>query len=237
MKHLIITIILLLTYSEAYSEECVFTGTVYPVEKTEVVKEVYGTACRFFTGTFNAKLDLNIRLDSVRYVDSWEDVSIPVENNVYAFFHNGEVASVNDIYININDYGDIFFQSKVLEDSVIFHEMIHFFFKSANLKYLTENEIGRNGAMEEVLSYWCQNQYIKRVTEGKKDIMDYVQGSTQDFNLLDLDSFIGISDILYEMSKAGFIYQSIPFLDEDPQDTYTGIVNNKYQPEGGPLVY
>ena len=238
MKHLILTIILFLTYSKAYSEECVFTGTVYPIEKTEIVRKMYNVACRFFTNTFNAKLDPNMKLDSVRYVNSWEGMDIISDKKVlYAIFHSSEDPLINDIYINPNDYGDVFDknkQDKTLEDSIALHEMIHFFFKSANLKYLTENEIARNGDMEEVLAYWCQNQYIKEVTKDKKSIMSYIRKNGEGFKILDPDHFIEISGLLYYFSTASFMYQSIHFLDGDPREKYVEIVNNKYTFEPGP---
>ena len=232
MKYLIMIIALLLIHSEAYSEKCVFTGTVYPAEKTEDVKRIYGVACRFFTNTFRAELDPNMKLDSVRYVNRWEDVNIVFSDDLYAFFYSGDDSQFNDIYINTRNYKEMFVPDldRIFEDSMVFHEMIHFFFKSDNLQYLTENRIARNWDMEEVLAYWSQNQYIKGVTQGK-NIMDYVWDDDGGFKLIDPQGFVNIAEPLHSISTEAFIYQAIHFLDGDPRGKYVKIVNNKYKPK------
>ncbi len=238
MRHLIMITLLFLAYSKSYSEECVFTGTVDPVGKTETVKEIYNITCRFFTGTFNAKLDPNMKLDSVRYVDSWEGVEIVSDDDNCAVFHNGTDPSVNEIYVNTNGCKDTFPSGdQVFEDSLVSHEMIHFFFKSANLKYLTENGIERNTVMEESLAYWCQNEYIKEVSGGKKGIMDYTQSGGQNFKSLDPDTFIRESQVLFVMSDETFIYHSIDFLNGSTKERYAGIVNNNYASKPDQFLY
>ena len=234
MKHLVIMIFLFLICSGAYSEECVFTGTVEPFEKTETVKELYRKACLFFTNTFDARLNPEIRLSGVRYEEGWSQGTLDIilrkdgHKDVYAFFHDGTNPLVNEIYVNLKGYGRIFSENEVSENSVLFHEMIHFFFKAANLEYLTKNGIERNQLMEEVLSYWCQNQYVKEVTEGKKDLMDYVHGGGEGFGIIDTDAFINLAFTIYSMVQEGFVFQSVRFLDDDPKGKYNRIVNNQY---------
>ncbi len=229
-----ITAIILLLHFKAYSSECVFQGAVHPVEKTEMVKEVYKKACHFFTNTFGTKLSPKIKLNSVRYITDWNlldtDYKGVIDKTLCGFFEKSHRDSpINDVYLNLNCFyheSALFIQSDVVELSFLFHELIHFFIKSASAEYVLENKIKRNGIMEEALCLWSQNKYIEEVTNDD-NIMSFVNGGYQPHPNPE-DNFAFYAPAFFLQAGKKFIYGSIHFFDEDTKGKYNKLINNQY---------
>ena len=230
MKYLIITIVSFTIYSKAYSNECVFQGMVHPAKKTETVKKLYNLACNFYIDVFDATLNQKIKLNNVYYIENWENLDYAPNDNddLHGLFYDREDLLVNDIYINTNSLTSAFTHDEIVEKSIIFHELIHFFIKSANFEYLSENKIDRNGLMEEIISYWAQNKYIETITKGRNNIMDYILDTNKEKNFVLKDNFIYISYLLYIISWKKFVYNAIYFLNNNTKKKYNMMINNKY---------
>ena len=230
MKYIIIIVILLVVHFKAYSSEneCVFQGTVHPVEKTETIKELYNIACRFFINNFDAKLNPEIKLNNVYYIESWKILDfLPDDFEGYGLFYTANELTRNDIYIKTNETG-LFKdkKDKIANQSVVFHELIHFFIKSASFEHFLKNDIVRNGVIEEVLCYWSQNKYVQMVTEGKNNLMDYIIPDNEKFVLSD-DLPTGFY-VRYVFSKKSLIYNSIHFINNDIKEKYNKFINGEY---------
>ncbi len=211
-----------------------------PSEKTDTVKELYSMACRFFIETFGAALNPKIRLNNVRYIDDWSVVSAvsgesEEENErTHGIFVGWGEITTNDIYVNTNNIGKNFIEGEIAENSVLFHELIHFFVKSANFEHFLENEITRDVPMEEALSYWSQNKYVETVTGGL-DLMDYILPEDEDISITEHFPYISF----FMFNSPGwrrFVHNSIHFFNDDPKEEYNravvrglySIVSNSY---------
>ena len=193
-KYTILVIVSFLFHFKAYSNECVFQGVVEPSEKTDTIKELYGIACHFFLETFGAKLNPKIKLNSVRYIDDWSLVSNDDESTTHGMFIGWETPEINDIYINPGIFWKTFIEDEIVEKSVVFHELIHFFIKSATFEYVRANEIIRDGVMEEALCYWSQSRYVEIAT-GDQNLMDYILPSNEDTSIREV---IGLPVITFQ---------------------------------------
>ncbi len=240
MRYLFLITVLVIFHFRAYSNECLFEAKVHPPEKTEATKELYHEACRFFTKTFGVKLNPKIKLNNVHYVEKEEDWKSLVDADIaednalgvfYSPFHDPETKTVNDIYINTRGLFSklspfVKDQNKIMEQSFVLHEFIHFFIKSAKFEYVLENNIERNGIMEEALCHWASNKYIEKATQDRKNITDYMKADTEEFVLS--DDFPSISRIIYRKPLTAFIYNSIHFFDSDTRAKYNKLINNEY---------
>ncbi len=227
-KYTILAIVLFLFHSKAYSNECVFQAVVEPSEKTDTVKELYGIACHFFIETFGAKLNPKIKLNNVRYIDDWSLVSDNDESMTHGMFVDWDKPEINDIYINPGNFGKTFTEDDIVEKSVVFHELIHFFIKSANFEYVRENEISRDGIMEEALCLWAQSKYVETAT-GDRNLMDYILPDDEDISIT--KHFIYFSFLMFhDTSKwKRFVNNSIHFFNDDPKGKYNRVTKGIYK--------
>ena len=237
MRHLFLITILVILHFRAYSNECLFEAKVHPPEKTETTKELYHEACRFFTDTFSVKLNPKIKLNNVHYIEKEEDwksiIDAGIVNDIshgvfHSPFHDPEVATINDIYINTGLPPELasFTEDEIAKQSFVFHEFIHFFIKSAKFEYVLEKNIKRNGLMEEALCYWAQNKYIERATQGLNNITDYMTANTEGLTLS--NNFSYAMPLYYMLSMKIFIYNSIYFFNDDTEAKYNKFINDAY---------
>ncbi len=238
-SHSLLALVLLLIHFRAYSSECLFEAKVHPPEKTEATKELYHEACRFFIKTFGVKLNPKIKLNNVHYVEKEEDWQPLIDAGIvekiphgvfYSLLHDPEVATINDIYINTDVPPEIasFTEDEIAKQSIVFHEFIHFFIKSANFEYVLEKNIEANRPMEEALCYWAQNKYIERTTRGRDNITDYMTTDTETEGLTLSNNFPSIAPVLKKHSMPIFIYNSIYFFNDDTKAKYNKLINNEY---------
>ncbi len=82
--------------------------------------------------------------------------------------------------------------------------------------------------MEEVLCYWAQNKYIEKVTQGRKNITDYMTADTETEGLTLSNNFPYIAPLLKKHSMPIFIYNSIYFFNDDTKAKYNKLINNEY---------
>ena len=230
--------VLILTHAQSHGSECVFEGKVYPSEKIETIKNLYEEACSFFIETFSTQLDPEIKLKNVFFTESWKDVEFVGGGNdlLHALFYDPRERLRNDIYIRWKpefvaksfDLSSIE-AKEVVRNSVIFHEIIHFLFKSSSFEYREENQIRvENFIMEESLAYWSQNEYIKAKTEN--DLLHYINKKTSDFKIYSDETFIERSTVFMMLSWEKFVHGSIHFINNDPFEKYNNIVKDVYKP-------
>ncbi len=241
MKYAVLTSILLAFCCKAYSNECIFQAKVHSPDKMEATKELYeetkelyNIACRFFIDTFGTKLDPKISLNNVYYVGDWKvldilDINMPFPDTLHGLFYNSRDPKVNDLYINTSflySVSSLLRPEKVVEQSIVFHEIIHFLTKSAIFEYVLETKIDRNFLLEEALCYWSQNKYIEMATSGRKNMMDYVTSDTE--GLVLSENFPSNLPSLITFSWEKTVYNSIHFFNGDTKEKYNKFVNNEY---------
>ncbi len=233
---------------QSVPSECVFRGTIhFPPEeteaektrKTEMIREVYEKACHFFTGTFKAKLNPNIKFNNVYILRSWEGVdpnAISPNSDFYILFTSRQERPLeNDLYVNEPKMAEHFYlDDGIAERSVFFQGFIQFFFKSANLEHRVARNIQGNQYMDMSLFLWCQDRYIKGATQGKKSLWDYFKNVRKE-DLVLVDDFVEKADSLFYMGWVPFFYNAFNHIDKDPegedknpQVEYNNIVNNNY---------
>ncbi len=231
MRHFFIATLFIFSPFQSYSDDCFFQGTVHPEQKTQRVKEVYTIACHFFTKTFAARLKPGITLNNILFIRDWAGVPFlddPELDSLTAAFYHPTDDFTNNIYINETELKKTFVEDPVCKEAILFHELIHFFYKSASLEYRVSNKIERNLVMDEALSYWSQNQYIETETQGKRNLMDCLKSPEKESFVLKENFAEEYAVLFYAFDWQKFVYNAIHFMDSDPQGEYNNIVNGKY---------
>ena len=82
-----------------------------------------------------------------------------------------------------------------------------------------------NYAIQEAHAYWSQDQYIRRNSEGKLTLNDFIIDKDEE-NVVDTFEFSSIP--LYKKNKNKYLYNAILWFDIDPKGIFEGIVNGKY---------
>ena len=169
-------------------------------------------------------------------MDSWDevpDLSIPVlyeenKKNLHGLFCCLDLYDLNTIYINENSFENRIIDDsnsrRMLFDSALAHELIHFLVKSSNIDRYLDSKAWRNLAMNDAFAYWFQNKYIERYFG--YSLLDFI--GKEDFKYEETLFFRNEAGFLYGFSQQNFIFNAVQFFDEDLYEKHDRLVNNGF---------
>ena len=225
----IIFFTLLIFSFPVWGNDCKFSGEVHPKTKTAEVREVYEMACLWFTKNFLVKIDPDITLNHVYYIDSWDSVtelSLGDTTGLAGLLFDVKDKHKNNIYLNIKK--NPFDKGTVVENSIVFHEIIHFFVKASNWSDDPKEirKLYKNMSLHEAFAYFAQNEYIKMVTNGEKELLDYCDCEKE--KISKGTHFIFVSEMLQMFDYDKFLYNGILFFSNDAEEKYKKLITKKY---------
>ena len=232
MKTHITAFFILLGFSfPTWGNNCEFSGEVHPKTKTAEVREVYQLSCQWFTENFSVKIDPDIVLNNVYYISSWDsltEVSLEDTIGLVGLLVNGKDKYKNNIYLNLNLTENFFDKSKVVEKSILFHEIIHFFVKAANWTDDPKEikNLYKNMSLHEAFAFFAQNEYIKTVTNGEKELLDYCDCNKEEISAE--TPFVTVSGMLEKFDFDKFLHNGILFFSENTDAKYQRLVKQQY---------
>ena len=170
---------------------------------------------------FELEYQEDITLDTITYVRDWSDSGIvePLDSiQLYGLFISMIEKDVNKIRIlNSRKFVPLY------RDSVIVHELAHFFTKKAIFK---EGEGGYWGmGMMEVIGYYMQDLYLKE--HGDKGVLWYYSADDKKSNIDD-DTFAYSADLLYMTNRDSFLNYAVVFFNKDAPEKFKNFTKGNY---------
>lgn len=215
--------------STLHSDPCDFKAKVTPKEKTEKVEAIYRETCEWFIHVFQAIPSPDIPLDDIKFLESWD--SVPYVRNtdgLYATFYANHIKEVNEIVILNTAVSEHWKVTPLWRDSELVHEIVHYLTKSSSWDTLSKVD-RMNYAILEAHAYWSQDQYIRRKSNGKLTLNDFMIDKNEE-NVVDTFEFSSIS--LYNREKKKYLYNALLWFSIDPQKKFAGIVTGEYVAHG-----
>ena len=220
---------LLFNFKALAAGNCEFTAEVYPKIFKKDTEDIYKETCHWFYKNFN--LYPLSDLQSVSYVESWEDInqSIKFKNpadhmdkeRLKGIFCCMKEEEKNKIYIHSYTYKN---QPSIYAKSILAHEITHFLIKSASFKQIKETKAFQNPTMMETFAYWAQNKFIER--HSNKTLWNFTKKKYNKYTIA--TRFPITADAFYFTFYDVFIYNSILFFDTDTKKKYNKLVTNKF---------
>ena len=240
MKYAFILLSLLFIHPATYSAtaKCEFTTKVTPEERTEKVRAVYMDMCEWFYKTFPDKpLNPEIPLKQVIYTDSWskieEEKNGHEKRDLSARFlsYNPEERDTNKIIILDPPKTKFWLTSPFWLDSVLAHEIFHYFTKSCCVDSLNK-VVHMYIPLFEATAYWAQNEYTKR-NFGIK-LMDFVKDKEKkEFENMRMSIFAKRAWILFYMRYYKFLHYAILWVEYNPQKRLDNLLKGVYESQNG----
>ena len=214
----------------SFAEVCVFKGKVHPESKYEEVSNLYKLSCDWFISKFMSSPDPEIVLTDVYYINKWSEVEFAEgrpSNILYGAFFKSKEKNTNVIYLELSKKAP-YIKTDILDQSILFHELIHYFVKAASFDKLKHNN-DSDRAMHEAMAYYAQDQFIQIMTEGKKTLFDFFD-PTFAWLLISPDDFFfpDMAYILYINNPGSFILGAVQYFKTRPLDKYNMLVNGHY---------
>ena len=215
----------------SFAEMCIFKGKVHPENKYEEVSNLYKLSCEWFISHFESYPDPEIVLTDVYYIDNWDSVLFingRPSGILYGYFHKfREKKNTNIIYLELSEK-EAFKKADILNQSFLFHELIHYFIKAANFEKLSNNNYS-DAPMHEAIAYYAQDQFIQIITKGEKALFDFFDLMLKDQLVsTGIHSFPGLADMLYTWKPGSFILGAIKYFESGVLDKYNMLINGSY---------
>lgn len=215
-------LILLFFNVKVLAENCTFTAEVTPIKYHSETKALYKEICNWYYTTFNQKPLLS--LDKVFYITSWEGVDIVKDKPYLQELKGVHCCNIwterDEIYINISHYKE----NTVYNQSILVHELIHFFIKSSNFDKLITSGSHRDEAMHEAFAYWGQNKFIEKHSDF--NLMTYIEKYIGNYEIA--ESFSCDAEGFYILTYDFFVYNAIHFFNEHTKLKYNKLINNEF---------
>ena len=226
-----IFIIFLFLCETAYSNPCEFTAKVTPEKETDRVKNIYEDTCAWFIQTFEAVPSPDIPLDEVTFIQSWssvEHIENPERYNSFShgWFYSSKEKEVNQIFISENTNSEIWNITPLWLDSLIAHELVHYFTKASKWNTLSQVE-KMNILILESHAYWSQDQYIRRHSKGGRiKLANYLKEVKKKppHHTFEVDAHH-----LFRSSHRNYIESAIHWFESNPKGKFNNIVNGIYR--------
>ena len=210
---------------------CVFQGRAHPETKQEETARLYSLICQWFLTHFNVTFDPEIILNNVYYIDSWDEVefvTIPGNSVQHGLFHHITNKYINDIYFLEGETPVYDTQDDIINQSIIVHEMVHFFTKKAAFDSIIANKVYKNHPIIEAFTYWAQDQFVQYATQGRHRLVDYMSEVTGNATAVTFTPFPDVSYLLYRSNYKGFVYNAVLWIGRNPAEKYQAIMNGDF---------
>ena len=169
---------------------------------------------------FECEYQEDIYLGEIHYVKAWSEAREVVKKpkdavELYGLFGSFIEKEDSDIWVysprKINT---------LYRDSVLVHELAHFFTKKALFVEDFQMPIG----MIEAIGYYIQNLWL--LEQGPHGVLWYneVEKKLPE----DIDNFAYIADLLYWMNRESFINRALVFFDKDAPQKFQNLANGVY---------
>ena len=227
----LILIISGLFFCLSVSADCEFESTVFPNKEYKRMEQLYTTTCLWFSRVYTNEFDPDIILEKIFFIESWDEVKESKDldrENLLGLFTSGIEKKTNKIWINtsVSD-NHLINNNKDYIDSLIVHELVHFFTKRANFELLSKNIIDKH--FTEAIAYYAQNEYL--IAHTGEDLFKYIKKTTEEeFVVSDLQikNFPCQVHIFTFFGLDFVVHHSIAWMSENPAKKYKNIMSNTH---------
>ena len=167
-----------------------------------------------------------IPLHEVRTVETWKEID-------YVTNTDEELAGIFTFHLDYNEViilfpgkSDFFNDTLSWMVSVLAHEIFHYFQKSCCLEEFDKIEY-LDASKLEAFAYWAQDEFLKR-RYGTRLIEYILPDKISDRDKKELDSFTSMSEMLYSMAMAKYLYNAPLWVAKDPQKKYDKLIKGYY---------
>ena len=211
-------------------DPCHFSAKVTPEKWKEKVQSIYEEMCHHFMDTFpDYPLNPEIPLNDVKFVKSWDEVDYVTDSDHLAGLYYSPYTDrdINEIIVQWPAQTEYWYHTELWLDSVLAHEIFHYFTKSCCFEELKKVE-NLDASIIEASAYWAQNEYIKRHSNMILTDLISKKSSTEVKDMVNMESFSTVANILYMMAMHRYLHNAPKWFGNDPQKKFDNLIKGHY---------